>query len=71
MKEGPQYTWFQSGMLKSVEPYVSGVLDGSAYYYSETGTRLQESIFKNGELIRETFWNSDGDLVYYNHNQKP
>jgi antitoxin component YwqK of YwqJK toxin-antitoxin module len=67
LKEGNAYTWFQSGMVKTVEPYKSGMLHGTVTHFCESGNKIQETIYEHGELMKETFWGVDGDIVYFNN----
>jgi antitoxin component YwqK of YwqJK toxin-antitoxin module len=67
LKEGNAYTWFQSGMIKTVEPYTSGLLHGTVTHFCESGNKIQETMYEHGELVKESFWNADGDLVFFNN----
>ena len=67
LKEGNAYTWFQSGMVKTVEPYKSGMLHGTVTNFCESGNKIQETIYEHGELMKETYWSTDGDIVYFNN----
>ncbi len=61
-KDGKWTIWYHNTGTKSYEEnWKDGELDGLSTNWSENGQKWHEGTFKDGEVIKETRWDKDGN----------
>lgn len=63
LQDGLMRWWYESGKLYFEGNYIEDKHDGLSRRWHENGQKDREWIYKDGELISETCWDENGNLI--------
>ena len=58
---GKVFDFYENGQKKLDGNYRKGLMNGKWTYYHQNGQKENERTYKDGELIKETYWDEGGN----------
>lgn len=64
-RDGEFKSWHQNGEIQLVAEYKNGTPSGIWSTYDETGKKLGNATFQDGQLVSGSLWNESGQVIAY------